>query len=319
MFRLFRQFLQNATDLPIIWFAPPSPPHQTTQLVQPYIPGPTLAHGDSVLTAMLCPPHFGSTVLCPPLKAQCCAPATESLVQCPRFWRAVSPLSVRCPCCKHALVAERRFGQTVDACHNCEGLWLDATELGALVRQTPVSTDIRTASRNCRQGLRCPRCFQALTPFNYAHDSGVHINRCDRCDGVWLEPGQLDLLVRYRNSTTARRALADAWSEELKKPAYLQSLRRILHSRVLSGGVAALQVIGQFIATGKLHASLSLLIALLFPLLCIWHAEAMGRLTGVALYGPQSPRLTHTTPADFVAIGSWSLLFAIFIASFTLR
>lgn len=230
---------------------------------------------------------------------------------------------MHCPSCRHALVAEERCGQTVDRCRSCGGLWLDATELGALVRQTPLPAHTDPAHTDPARytgtrGLACPRCQVALEPFNYAHDSGVHINRCGDCDGIWLEHGQLELLVQYRTGTAATQALADAWSSELQGDQRRQLVRQLLHSKLLSGIVAAVQVVGQFVVIGDQFSTLALLVALLFPLICIWFADALGNLTGFALYKP-GPRITRTTPGDFVAVGGWLLLLARFVASPLLR
>jgi hypothetical protein len=126
---------------------------------------------------------------------------------------------------------------------------------------------------------------------------------------VWLERGQLELLVQYRAGTAATQALADAWSSELQQDRRRQIVRQLLRSRGLSGFVAAVQVAGQLVITGEPVSALALFVALLFPLICIWFADAMGNLTGFALYRP-GPRITRSTPGDFVAVGGWILLLA---------
>jgi len=32
----------------------------------------------------------------------------------------------------------------------------------------------------------CPRCEEVLSPFRYAYNSKVHLNRCEKCKGLWL-------------------------------------------------------------------------------------------------------------------------------------
>lgn len=225
---------------------------------------------------------------------------------------------MHCPTCHRALIAETSFGQIIDRCRSCNGLWLDATELGAILRQStaPVRTD--PERRRCKHGIKCPRCKRLLTPFNYAHDSGVYINRCARCDGVWLERGQLDLLVQYRIGTPATHALADAWSQELRGRNRKLFIRQVLRSRVLSGTVAAALLLDVIFATGDPYVAASLFVFLLFPLLCIWFADAMGNRQGMP-FGPARPGITRTTPGDFVALGGWFLLFARVVVSFMMR
>jgi len=40
-------------------------------------------------------------------------------------------------------------------------------------------------------GFLCPRCAGELLPVRYR---GVEIDKCSRCDGVWLHCGELDRL-----------------------------------------------------------------------------------------------------------------------------
>jgi hypothetical protein len=39
---------------------------------------------------------------------------------------------------------------------------------------------------------RCPRCGAALVPVPYR---GVELDKCSRCQGVWLDVGELDQVV----------------------------------------------------------------------------------------------------------------------------
>ncbi len=88
-----------------------------------------------------------------------------------------------CPTCHKPLSSESLLGQTVDRCGDCDGLWLDDTELGLIVRQARPTVDpVRTIS--CRDGVTCPKCEELLTPFNYAYDSGVFVATCTSCRGA---------------------------------------------------------------------------------------------------------------------------------------
>ncbi len=56
--------------------------------------------------------------------------------------------------------------------------------------QRPVVKEV-----GCAAGERkCPKCRIALRTLNYAYDSGVMVDRCPQCDGLWLDEGELESL-----------------------------------------------------------------------------------------------------------------------------
>jgi len=58
---------------------------------------------------------------------------------------------------------------------------------------------------------------------------------------------------------------------------------------------------------GNPEALFQTFLFVLFPLLCIWFSDEVGKLTNVSL-GIGRPMITHKTPGDFVAIGGWIML-----------
>ena len=217
---------------------------------------------------------------------------------------------MRCPHCDKTLDRETLHGETVDRCPSCEGIWLDQSELRAVVeRARPADAPKADApSPNpCCDGLACPRCGGWLAAFNYAYDSGVMIQRCGSCHGVWLEPGQLGLLARYQAGTPETRRLAEAFADDIQRSKRWQRARQVLRSRWLSGLVAGAYLLVAMIYAPSPEFMFRLISFLLFPLVCIWFCDAMGNLTGIAL-GLGRPMITRPTPGDIVAIGGWLVL-----------
>ena len=146
-----------------------------------------------------------------------------------------------------------------------------------------------------------------MTPFNYAEDSGVFINRCAGCHGVWLESGQLELIAQYCRGTPAMNALVNPLADEARRARKWQVLRETLRSRLLSGVVALTYLLVALLSTGKLEAVFGMTRFLLLPMFCIWFPDAMGRRKGVSI-GLGCPVITETTPGDCIAFGGWLLL-----------
>jgi len=109
-----------------------------------------------------------------------------------------------CPRCNSALTAEEYEGATVEVCARCGGHWLGPDELRHIVhtheqkweeealegeREAPPR---RVPLDKVRENLPCPACRVAMETFNYAGDSGVILDRCRDCGGIWLDGGELE-------------------------------------------------------------------------------------------------------------------------------
>ncbi len=218
-----------------------------------------------------------------------------------------------CPICHMPLQSESLHGQTVQRCARRHGLWLSHAELGAIVRQTPPPS-VAPKPVACSPGVVCPNCGETMAPFNFAHDSGVLINRCASCDAVWLESGQLELIAQYQVGSPAIQRLADALGDEIQASNRVQFARGLLRSRLLSGVVAIGYLLFVLWKTGSWQSLLSSMGFLLLPMACIWFPDPIGNLTGISL-GLLNPMITRRTPGDMVAVGGWLLLLSSFAAA----
>lgn len=96
-------------------------------------------------------------------------------------------------------------GVEIETCPGCEGEWLDAGELLKITtlwetKFTPEEMkEIDAVNRNIfkthdeSSELSCPKCDATeLRRRNYAVSSGVAIDRCLACEGVWLDHQELE-------------------------------------------------------------------------------------------------------------------------------
>jgi len=54
--------------------------------------------------------------------------------------------------------------------------------------------------------LACPKCNVAMKSFNYAYTSGVIIDKCPECGGIWLDKDELEHV----------QILAEEWAKKLE-------------------------------------------------------------------------------------------------------
>lgn len=82
-----------------------------------------------------------------------------------------------------------------DVCESCGSLWLDKGELDKMAYQ--VDGDIEYCSKDRAQGAaashHCPRCpGMPLQKVTFLGDDTLILERCDNCNGFWLDGGQLE-------------------------------------------------------------------------------------------------------------------------------
>lgn len=85
-------------------------------------------------------------------------------------------------------------GVEVDYCAGCGGLWLDAGELGLIVRG---HLDVAEPQwlRDGRGGeRRCPLCREKMDVALLARP-GVEVDFCRRRHGLWLDKGELQQII----------------------------------------------------------------------------------------------------------------------------
>ncbi|MCK4871362.1 MAG: zf-TFIIB domain-containing protein [Phycisphaerales bacterium] len=112
---------------------------------------------------------------------------------------------MNCPICNQILHPAEYEGVTIDICDGCGGEFLDADELGHIVRARDMkfTDEVRVAleervpafgvpMEQRRSGLNCPKCGEPMRTMNYSGDSGVYVDRCNGCGGFWLDAEELE-------------------------------------------------------------------------------------------------------------------------------
>lgn len=108
---------------------------------------------------------------------------------------------MQCPACQRPLRRLKAGSVTLDACHGgCGGIWFDHRELDKVNREHP-EPDAKIAEVARDPGLQvaenphrhCPRCKTiTLEQKLYSLGSGVILDRCPECQGIWLDHGELE-------------------------------------------------------------------------------------------------------------------------------
>jgi Zn-finger nucleic acid-binding protein len=103
----------------------------------------------------------------------------------------------------------------LDQCRNCGGIWCDKWELFPVDPDEAERMDANEAvdaaslaasvelERSC---LYCPRCTAALQHCkDPALPANLLLTRCSRCDGIWLNRGQMKRFKRHQRQTRLKK------------------------------------------------------------------------------------------------------------------
>jgi Zn-finger nucleic acid-binding protein len=94
-----------------------------------------------------------------------------------------------------------------------------------------------------RENLACPICGGVMEAFNYGGDSGVLLDRCGICKGIWLDGGELEKVLMYVEASDedldveARRLSGRLREIEIREDLLEQRDNRALNAPVVAAVV----------------------------------------------------------------------------------
>ena len=115
---------------------------------------------------------------------------------------------MQCPRCQTELETINYEGVEIETCPDCEGEWLDQGELATIVKKQEASfpeemvesmdrltKETFTIDESSANQMKCPKCPDSeLNRFIYAATSGIALDKCPTCGGVWLDKNELEMV-----------------------------------------------------------------------------------------------------------------------------
>lgn len=128
-----------------------------------------------------------------------------------------------CPVCKtthlHSVLIEQAL--PVLFCGSCEGVWLRANEYARWLRsQTPGSFDESKASEYSpvtegKSARVCPDCGHFLRNYKVGAKVKFHIDRCNHCNGVWLDKNEWEALKAADLHDEINKIFTSPWQQRI--------------------------------------------------------------------------------------------------------
>lgn len=135
-----------------------------------------------------------------------------------------------CFACKGFLKNSNFESQNADICFNCGGMRLEKCELGKItnsllpgdkVEALTVKETFRKDIVNCYKQdnsilRKCPKCKVDISVFNYAFDSNIILDKCQRCEGIWTDRNEIIQSARHIKGNPITRAYSETLAENCK-------------------------------------------------------------------------------------------------------
>lgn len=144
---------------------------------------------------------------------------------------------MNCPTCRAALRSMMYEGVDIHTCDGCGGEFVGPEQLSQIIqtREARFGGGVEQALRTRRpsfgapadtRALDCPGCGGKTRTINYGGDTGVSVDRCVECGGLWLDHDELELvqglLERWADDATST---IRAHAQELEKARKLAAAR----------------------------------------------------------------------------------------------
>ncbi len=129
-----------------------------------------------------------------------------------------------CPKCQEELKAEEFQGVRIDTCPSCGGSWFDRNEMR--LARNKADSDLAWMEIDLwkktdgfhvtQESFSCPSCGEKMATVGYA-DTGVQIDYCRECGGIWLDRGEFSRIVKVLEHDINNMTASDYFKESIRE------------------------------------------------------------------------------------------------------
>lgn len=102
---------------------------------------------------------------------------------------------LNCPTCHNAALNPCKVKHShiqIDQCPDCLGMWFEDEELSRIIPDSQLDMTIDPDTKSSKR--HCPQCSGMKLQQIHHASSGITIDLCKQCHGVWLDHGELQKL-----------------------------------------------------------------------------------------------------------------------------
>lgn len=113
--------------------------------------------------------------------------------------------TLKCPVCPETDLVKHVENKTVvDYCEGCGGIWLAKGELNRIAHDHDGDLEFCThehPENSETTPLKCSACEdENLIQDNFIEFSDIKVEYCKKCEGIWLDKGELELINKEIDS-----------------------------------------------------------------------------------------------------------------------
>jgi Zn-finger nucleic acid-binding protein len=131
----------------------------------------------------------------------------------------------KCPRCQVKLTILNVRDIELDACPKCMGIWFDSTELDKVIGGAKSFEEMAYLSQPLGGKIFCPNCGDKM---HYSTLKDVTIDFCKKCEGVWLDTGELSELAGHLPEPNITAANAPYDIEIKESDGFIAKVKNIL-------------------------------------------------------------------------------------------
>ena len=142
---------------------------------------------------------------------------------------------MKCPVCKTHTLGTITLVENLPAnqCPNCEGIWIDSNAYlawwkgkgGDLPEQKSETTI--DPSWNVDELKLCPNSGHIMAHYKVLPDIDFFIDRCNHCNGIWLDKHEWDALVERNLHDNINEFFTRPWQDEIREAETRNHMDRI--------------------------------------------------------------------------------------------
>ncbi|MGR9053140.1 MAG: TFIIB-type zinc ribbon-containing protein [Gammaproteobacteria bacterium] len=133
----------------------------------------------------------------------------------------------QCPHCKDQTLKPTALaeGLPAETCARCGGALVSLLSYRVWIERNPVAaqlareqqSDSRVEADDTRTALNCPKCSGIMTKYRIASAADNKIDLCVRCNDVWLDDGEWELIQSLHLTGKLPEIFYDSWQKRIRK------------------------------------------------------------------------------------------------------
>lgn len=150
---------------------------------------------------------------------------------------------MKCPACRRELKNIKVGSVNLDICQGgCGGIWFGGAELDKVVKSVAVGTKtVAEITRSIEvtadehRVIKCVSCRGVkLEQKLFSLGSGVIMDRCPKCEGIWLDHGELETIREETNPAPrpVRHVVARTKRKPVSVPINFNVVREVQRLRI---------------------------------------------------------------------------------------